>query len=222
MQSAAWRGALARCTGGALARQPPAWRARAEPRRRARCSSHAGGAAHLLPIVHHPLHSAPQLPPGHRFPMQVFERIHTRLLASGVVRPAQVHVPERLPTDEELALVHCPDYLAAFSSCSLDAARVRRIGLGPITPLLVQRTKAEVASTLLTARLALRHGLACSTAGAAAALDVQSCRRRAARHWERNSCRAAPTPPYRRRRWRNHNQAARTTRLPTPAPASAS
>lgn len=40
--------------------------------------------------------------------------------------PVQVHVPPCLPTDAELALVHCPDYLAAFSSCTLDEQRVRR------------------------------------------------------------------------------------------------
>jgi acetoin utilization deacetylase AcuC-like enzyme len=33
------------------------------------------------------------------------------------------------------------------------------------TPLLVQRTKAEVAGTLLTAELALAWGLACNSAG---------------------------------------------------------
>lgn len=38
----------------------------------------------------------------------------------------QVHVPPSLPTDEELALVHCPEYLAAFSSCTLDDQRARR------------------------------------------------------------------------------------------------
>ena len=31
--------------------------------------------------------------------------------------------------------------------------------------MLVDRTKAEVAGTLLTAQLALKHGLACNTAG---------------------------------------------------------
>lgn len=42
-----------------------------------------------------------------------------------------------------------------------------RIGFGATTrtQILVDRTKAEVAGTLLTARLALQHGLACNTAG---------------------------------------------------------
>ena len=42
-----------------------------------------------------------------------------------------------------------------------------RIGFGDATrtQVLVDRTKSEVAGTLLTAQLALQHGLACNTAG---------------------------------------------------------
>lgn len=46
-------------------------------------------------------------------------------------------------------------------------AQTRRIGFRAATsaPVLIERTKAEVAGTLLTARLALENGLACNTAG---------------------------------------------------------
>ena len=49
------------------------------------------------------------------------------------------------------------------------AAAAVRIGFGAATrtPVLVDRTKSEVAGTLLTAQLALQHGLACNTAGGA-------------------------------------------------------
>jgi hypothetical protein len=142
----------------------------------------ARGAPPPLPVVYHPLYSAPQLAPGHRFPMQaggpgrpcarrsaraagrrapssvrprpphasplrptpaalctlvrprrgaaggpqVFGRIYERLLRRGEILESQVHVPPRLPTDDELALVHCPDYLRDFSGGALDAARTRR------------------------------------------------------------------------------------------------
>lgn len=132
----------------------------------------------LLPVVHHPLFSAPLLPPGHRFPMQVFQRIHDRLVASGDVVPQQIHTPQGdgfLPTDDDLSLVHTREYLDALSSPQgLDPARTRRIGFGADAfsaesegrrPLLLRRTRAEVAGTLLTARLALKHGLAVCTAG---------------------------------------------------------
>lgn len=54
-------------------------------------------------------------------------------------------------------------YVHVRSSC----CQHHRIGFGDAvsTPTLVNRTKAEVAGTLLTARLALQYGLACNTAG---------------------------------------------------------
>lgn len=62
---------------------------------------------------------------------QVFRRIYERLLQQGIIQPTQVHTPSSLPTDQDLALVHCPEYLAAFSSCTLDNQRVRRCVISP-------------------------------------------------------------------------------------------
>jgi acetoin utilization deacetylase AcuC-like enzyme len=121
--------------------------------------------------------------------MQVFQRIHDRLLASGDVVPEQVVAPAcddgASPTDAELARVHTPEYLSALSGPrGLDPVRTRRIGFGAdaFSPsssspsggggggggrrdLLMRRTRAEVAGTLLAARLALERGLAVATAG---------------------------------------------------------
>ena len=123
-----------------------------------------------LPIVYHPSYSAPAplLGPHHRFPMAVFQRIHDRLLHHHrLIDHSQLHCPIALPSEEQLLLVHDEAYLNAFSAGLLDAAATRRIGFGAATasPVLIERTKAEVAGTLLTARLALEHGLACNTAG---------------------------------------------------------
>ena len=46
-----------------------------------------------VPIVHHPLYSAPQLHEGHRFPMQVFQVIHDTLMHDDIVQPSQVRWP---------------------------------------------------------------------------------------------------------------------------------
>ncbi|GAX76398.1 hypothetical protein CEUSTIGMA_g3843.t1 [Chlamydomonas eustigma] len=121
-----------------------------------------------LPVVYHPSYSAPQLKEGHRFPMAVFGRIHHRLLNQHrLVEQDQVFQPAALPSEPDILLVHDPDYLHAFNTGTLDEARMRRIGFGETTrtPILVERTKAEIAGTLLTARLAIQHGLACNTAG---------------------------------------------------------
>lgn len=64
--------------------------------------------------------------PTPRFPMQVFGVIHDRLLQQGIITPSQLHSPPALPSDAELALVHTPEYLAAFSGLTLDEARARR------------------------------------------------------------------------------------------------
>jgi acetoin utilization deacetylase AcuC-like enzyme len=115
-----------------------------------------------LPIVHHPAYVAP-IPAGHRFPMGKFGRLMTHLLEQRLVAPEQVQVPELAPP-EWLALAHAPDYVDAVLRHSLDEAAVRRIGL-PITAAVAARSRAANGGTVLTARLALEHGLACNTAG---------------------------------------------------------
>ena len=115
-----------------------------------------------LPIVHHPAYVAP-MPPGHRFPMAKFGRLMAHLLAESVVEPAQVRVPGLAPP-EWLTLAHAGAYVSAVLTRTLDAAAVRRIGL-PLTLEVARRARAANAGTVLTARLALEHGLACNTAG---------------------------------------------------------
>ncbi|MCB9967257.1 MAG: histone deacetylase [Geminicoccaceae bacterium] len=70
--------------------------------------------------------------------------------------------PARGPAD--LALAHEPAYVAAVLGQRLGPAELRRLGL-PLTAAVVARSRAAVGGTLLTARLALAHGLACNTAG---------------------------------------------------------
>jgi acetoin utilization deacetylase AcuC-like enzyme len=115
-----------------------------------------------LPVVHHPAYVAP-MPAGHRFPMAKFGRLMAYLLEERVVGRAQVRVPEPAPV-EWLRLAHAGDYVSAVLTQTLDAAAVRRIGL-PITPEVARRARAANGGTVLTARLALEHGLACNTAG---------------------------------------------------------
>lgn len=115
-----------------------------------------------MPIVYHPDYVAP-LPPGHRFPMEKFRRLYQLLLAEAVAHPSQFHTPELPPTDW-IELVHIPEYVRDYYEGTLDPKAQRRIGL-PWSPQLVNRTCIAVGGTILTARLALEHGLACNTAG---------------------------------------------------------
>ena len=115
-----------------------------------------------LPIVHHPAYVAP-MPAGHRFPMAKFGRLMVHLLEQEIVAPAQVQAPELAPP-EWLRLAHTQDYVEAILCQSLAPAGARQIGL-PITPEVARRARAATAGTVLTARLALEHGIACNTAG---------------------------------------------------------
>jgi acetoin utilization deacetylase AcuC-like enzyme len=115
-----------------------------------------------LPIAYHPNYVAP-IANTNRFPMGKFRLLYEMLLADGVARPEQFFSPE-LPDLEAIALVHDRAYVDAYWQGSLDPKAQRRIGL-PWSPELAYRTRIAVGGTLLTARLALAHGLACNTAG---------------------------------------------------------
>ena len=114
------------------------------------------------PLVYHPAYSAP-LPSSHRFPMAKFRLLHRWLLENDLAGPAQLHQPLPVPR-RWLELVHPRPYHQAFCRGELDRQAQRRIGL-PATTALVQRTWLAVGGTVLTARLALQHGLACHLAG---------------------------------------------------------
>mgnify|MGYP003339996643 CR=1 FL=1 len=95
--------------------------------------------------------------------MAKFRLLHQLLLDQGLARPEQLHAP--LPAPRRwLELVHGRRYHQAFARGELSSAEQRRIGLPATTPL-VQRTWLAVGGTVLAARLALRHGLACHLAG---------------------------------------------------------
>jgi acetoin utilization deacetylase AcuC-like enzyme len=113
-----------------------------------------------LPLVYHDDYSPP-FPAEHRFPMEKFRLLHEHLRAS---LPAAVyHAPELCPA-EILALAHDPAYIARYLAGELPRDEQRRLGL-PWSAALARRTVRAVGGSLLTAELALRHGLACHLAG---------------------------------------------------------
>lgn len=116
----------------------------------------------MLPIVHHPDY-APPMPPDHRFPMDKFRRVMSRLLDDGIIKPEEVFRPEPAPR-RWLERVHDRAYVEAILTQTVDPKIARRIGL-PITEGVAARALAANGGTVLTARLALKHGLACNTAG---------------------------------------------------------
>ncbi len=115
-----------------------------------------------VPVVHHPAYVA-RLPDGHRFPMDKFGRLIELLRADGLAADSDCHAPEPAPR-WWLELAHDAEYVGDILDLTAGPETVRRIGL-PLTPALVARSRLAVAGTVLTAELALDHGLACNTAG---------------------------------------------------------
>jgi acetoin utilization deacetylase AcuC-like enzyme len=72
-------------------------------------------------------------------------------------------VPE-IADEELLRSVHTQDYVRSFLEGTLTRDAMRRMGL-PWSEALARRTRTAVGGTLLTARLALEHGIACNMAG---------------------------------------------------------
>ncbi|SNB63174.1 Acetoin utilization deacetylase AcuC [Arboricoccus pini] len=116
----------------------------------------------MLPIVFHPDYSIP-LPAGHRFPMPKFVRLFERLQELNLARRETLFTPEPAPR-AWLETVHDPAYVTAILEQRLSRQAERILGL-PLSPMLARRSQAAVAGTLLAARLALDHRIACNTAG---------------------------------------------------------
>jgi acetoin utilization deacetylase AcuC-like enzyme len=105
----------------------------------------------------------PSLPPGHRFPAEKYALLRARVVADGVLAASQLH--EATPaTRAQLISAHEAGYVDAICDGSIDAARMRRIGL-PWSPELVARARASVGAQLLAARAALDDGVSGALSG---------------------------------------------------------
>lgn len=103
------------------------------------------------------------LPPGHRFPIEKYERLRRRVVEEGLVPASHLHEPERV-SRELLLAVHSPDYVDRLTSGALTEAEVRRIGF-PWSSHLVERSLRAVGGTCEAVACALDSGLAVNLAG---------------------------------------------------------
>lgn len=103
------------------------------------------------------------LPEGHRFPMLKYSRLRERVAVAGILPPESLCVPEGA-TDEQLTLVHTPEYLDKVKYGTLSQQEVRRIGF-PWSPGLVERSRRSVGGTISAGRTALEKGRAVNLAG---------------------------------------------------------
>jgi len=116
----------------------------------------------MLPIVHHPAYHA-TIPAKHRFPMNKFQRLQEILQEDGIAAEKNTFKPEPAPRDW-LTLAHSSDYVDAVLNETVSDKVVREIGF-PMNASVALRGQCATGGSVLTARLALEHGLAANTAG---------------------------------------------------------
>jgi acetoin utilization deacetylase AcuC-like enzyme len=103
------------------------------------------------------------LPPEHRFPVPKYPGLRQRLLETGVLSTADLHIPEPA-TDEQILLVHTPEYVEKILDGTISEREMRRIGF-PWSPGLVERSRRSVGATIAVCRTALEDGISASLAG---------------------------------------------------------
>ncbi|TLU61870.1 histone deacetylase [Thalassotalea litorea] len=115
-----------------------------------------------IPLVFHPIYSQLELPERHRFPIDKYRSIYQHLRNNGV-RDEIFHQPTMLEYRQASPLID-ESYVTALVSNKLDHKAMRRIGF-PWSEQLIERTFTAVGGTLLTAELALCHGIAINLTG---------------------------------------------------------
>ena len=115
-----------------------------------------------LQIVHHPDYDA-GFAVNHRFPMSKYPLLVEALRARGLAGPDALNIAEPAPASW-LRLAHAAEYVDQVISCCVPEKIEREIGF-PVGPRVSLRAQLAAGGTMLAARLALRHGIACNTAG---------------------------------------------------------
>lgn len=103
------------------------------------------------------------LPEDHRFPMVKYRLLRERVVADGIVSPADLLEPPAADWDD-LRLVHTAAYVDGVATGTLPREIQRGIGF-PWSPAMVERARRSVGGTIAAARAALEDGLAANLAG---------------------------------------------------------
>ncbi len=114
-----------------------------------------------LPVV---WHEAYEVDIGaHVFPMTKYRRVRERLLADGTIRAEDIHRPDPA-SDTQVASVHTARYVAALRSGALTVQEELLLEL-PFSIELREASWLCAGGSILTARLALAHGIAVHLGG---------------------------------------------------------
>ena len=101
------------------------------------------------------------LPNNHRFPMSKYRLLRERIAASRL--DVELLIPPAA-TDEQLLLVHSPEYLEKVKTGQLSKLEQRRIGF-PWSEKMVERSRRSTGATIAAGFAAAEHGMAFNLAG---------------------------------------------------------
>jgi len=103
------------------------------------------------------------LPPGHRFPMQKYARLRSRIEAELPPGTVTLAVPPAA-TDAEILRAHSAGWLAEVVNGTLSRAHEREIGF-PWSLQMVERSRRSSGATIAACRAAMEDGTAVNLAG---------------------------------------------------------
>ena len=100
---------------------------------------------------------------GHVFPSQKYRMVRERLLAETFAAPEDFIQPEPA-TDEDLLLVHDPDWITRLREGTLGGAELAMLEI-PYSRKMVNAFLLAAGGSILAARCALHDGVACNIGG---------------------------------------------------------
>lgn len=99
----------------------------------------------------------------HVFPSRKYRLVKERLVAFGIAQP-QDFVSPPPATDDQISLVHQPDWIGKLKEGRLTEQEIRTLEI-PFSPQMVNAVWLATGGTILAARLARENGFSCNLAG---------------------------------------------------------
>ncbi len=103
------------------------------------------------------------LPENHRFPMSKYRLLRERIAAAAAFDDAKLLIPSAA-TDQQLLLVHDPEWMRKVVDGDLSDIEERRIGF-PWSPQMVERSRRSVGASIAAGRAAMQQGIGVNLAG---------------------------------------------------------
>ena len=113
-----------------------------------------------LPVINHKDYFA-KIGDDHKFPINKFGELVNYLIKKKIVK--KFHKPYAC-SEETLKRVHSENYIKHIKEKTLDINAVKKIGF-PLVDSVVRRSLVATGGTVLAAKLAIKNGVACNTAG---------------------------------------------------------